>query len=146
MNIRLATIADKEPILQLLDEMSVMFHASDVPSQIGGPVFEEIIEREDTKIFVAEDKGKLIGLATLYMLPNIRHGWHRGHIEDFFVTEKYRGKGIGTQLFAAIKVFCHKQGLRVIKLDSEKNLVAAHAFYEKNGGRYTENMFRFDIT
>lgn len=145
MKIRIATLSDKTQVLALFDEFSALFHAKDVPSQVGRNVYDEVVQRNDTKIFVAEDNGTLVGLATLYLLPNIRHGWHRGHIEDFFTTSSYRGKGVGTQIFSAIKEYCRNHNIRVIKLDSEKSLTASHAFYEKNGGKYTENMFRFDL-
>jgi len=145
MRVRLATPADKNLVLRLFDEFSILFHAKDLPSLVGGDIFDEIIKRDDTKIFVAEDKGKLVGLATFYLLPNIRHGWHRGHVEDFFTTATYRGKGVGTQIFTAIKDYCHRNNIKVIKLDSEKDLLASHKFYEKNGGKYTEKMFRFDL-
>jgi GNAT superfamily N-acetyltransferase len=108
-------------------------------------MFDEIIFRNDTKIFVAEEGDKLMGLATLYILPNIRHGWHRGHIEDFFVSEGVRSNGIGTQIFITVKKFCHDNLIRVIKLDSANDLTKAHKFYMKNGGKQTEKMFRFDI-
>lgn len=80
-----------------------------------------------------------------YILPNIRHGWHRGHIEDFFTTASYRGKGVGTQIFTAIKDYCRNNTITVIKLDSEKDLLNSHKFYEKNGGTFTKKMFRFDL-
>lgn len=145
MKVRFATASDKQQILALFDEFSLLFHAKDVPSQVGGAIFDEIIHRDDTKIFVAEEKGKVVGLATFYLLPNIRHGWHRGHIEDFFVTNPYRGKGVGSQIFSALKEYCRNHAIKVIKLDSEKDLVNAHVFYEKNGGKFTEKMFRFDL-
>ena len=86
-----------------------------------------------------------VGLATFYLLPNIRHNWHRGHIEDFIVNKKLRGTGIGSKLIGAIKDFCKENNIRVFKLDSANELVDAHNFYRKNGGRQTEQMFRFDI-
>lgn len=145
MSVRLATASDKQQVLTLFDELSLLFRAKDIPSEVGGDIFDEIVQRVDTKIFVAEDNGRLIGLVTLYLLPNIRHGWHRGHIEDFFTTAVYRRRGIGTKLFAVVKEYCRKHNIKVIKLDSEKNLLNAHAFYEKNGGVFTEKMFRFDL-
>ena len=145
MEIRLASLSDKQQVLALFDEFSVLFHAKDIPSQVGGDIFDEIIKRQDTKIFVAVDKNKVVGLATFYLLPNIRHGWHRGHVEDFFTTATYRGKGVGTQIFNTIKDYCKKTHIKVIKLDSEKTNLSAHAFYEENGGRFTEKMFRFDL-
>lgn len=145
MRVRLATPDDKKQILSLLDEFSKFFRSNDIPSQVGKEMFDEVIKRKDTKIFVAENKGKLIGLATFYILPNIRHGYYRGHIEDFITTELYRGQGVGTKIFSAIKLYCLKNKIKVIKVDSEKNLISSHKFYERNGGRHTENMFRFDL-
>ncbi len=99
MNIRLATLEDKSQVLNLFDEFSLLFYAKEIPSKVGRNIFDEILKRNDTKIFVADDEGKLVGLATFYLIPNIRHGWHRGHIEDFFTTSSYIGKGVGTLIF-----------------------------------------------
>lgn len=145
MTIREATPQDKDQVLALFDEFSAMFHSEDKPSQVGGAIFDEIMGRSDTMIFVAEENNTLLGLVTFYLLPNVRHGWHRGHIEDFFVTSATRGKGVGTLLFAAVKDYCRKNNIRVVKLDSGSELTAAHKFYEKNGGKTSERFFRFDI-
>lgn len=145
MTIRIATAHDKDKILKLFDEFSCLLKAKDVPSEKGSSIFDEIVSRNDMKIFIAEEDEQVLGLTTLYLLPNIRHGWHRGHIEDFFVTANNRGKGVGTQLFNGVKEYCSNNGVKVIKLDSGNELTNAHKFYEKNGGQTTERFFRFDL-
>lgn len=152
MNIRFATNKDKVAVLKLLDELGKEvnkrrgYSPHNVEAQkLGGPIFDEIISRKDALIFVAEENGKLVGLVTFYLLPNMRHGYHRGHIEDFVVSKADRGKGIGSRLFDAIKKYCKEKNIKVIKLDSGIDLTDAHRFYEKNGGKFTEKMFRFDI-
>lgn len=152
MNIRLATKSDKDNILKLMDELGEEvnkvrgYNPHNVEAQkVGGPIFDKIISRKDTLIFVAEENRTLLGLITFYLLPNIRHGWYRGHIEDVVVNKSTRGKGIGSQLFNAVKKYCKENGIKVIKLDSGVDLTDAHRFYEKNGGKFTEKMFRFDI-
>lgn len=145
MIIRVAVPKDKDQVLKLFDEFSAMFNSKDIPSQVGGKIFDEIVVRNDTRIFVAEENGQLLGLVTFYLLPNIRHGWHRGHIEDFFVTSSSRGSGVGTQLFSFIKDYCKENNIKVIKLDSGNELTSAHKFYEKNGGETTERFFRINI-
>lgn len=145
MNIRLATPQDKGQVLRLFDEFSDMSHAEEKPSEVGGAIFDEIMSRKDTMIFVAEENNELQGLVTFYLLPNVRHGWHRGHIEDFFVTSNARHGGIGTQLFNYIKEYCKANNIKVIKLDSGNELLNAHKFYEKNGGKTSERFFRFDL-
>lgn len=145
MQVQFATQDDKAQALQLFDEFSAFLKADAVPSEVGGAMFDEVVRREDTKIFVVKDDGKIIGLATFYLLPNIRHGWKRGHIEDFFVTLSKHRFGVGIFLLNAIKDYCRENDIKVIKLDSGNELTSAHAFYEKNGGKSTERFFRFDI-
>jgi putative acetyltransferase len=145
MHTRLATPADKDQILALFDDFSEMLNATDSPSQIGGPILDEILARPDTHVFVAEEECRLLGLVTFFLLPNIRHGFHRGHIEDFFVSAAARRKGVATALFQAVTDYCRANAITVIKLDSGNELAAAHAFYQSVGGRSTERFFRFDL-
>jgi GNAT superfamily N-acetyltransferase len=155
MNIRLATIKDKKAVLSLLDEL-----INEVNKRSGKPaifteakeireerekIYEELIARQDVKIFVAQEGSDLLGMADLFILPLMRRGYYQGHIEDFVVTEKIRGKGIGTEILNAIKEYCKKNNIPVIKLTSSFELEAAHKFYEKNGAKHTEKMFRFDL-
>ena len=152
MRIRLATTSDKTQVLLLLDELGEEINVklsnssrNTEAKKLGGPLFEEIVRRNDTMIFVAEENRKIVGLISLYLLPNMRHGYQRGHIEDIVVARDRRRKGIGTRLIEAVKNYCRKNGIRVIKLDSASALTDAHRFYEKMGGKFTEKMFRFDL-
>lgn len=144
IKIRLAALSDKDQVLQLLSGFQSMFTGKGVKKN-ASKIFSEVVTRNDTHIFVAESNGKLLGLMTLYLLPNIRHGWHRGHIEDFFVAENARKLGVGSQLFNAVKKYCRENDVHVIKLDSGNELTGAHKFYEKHGGKTTERFFRFDL-
>ena len=152
MKVRFARSEDRKQVLELLDEFGIVINkkisysrGNTEAQKVGGPIFNEIIKRKDTMIFLAVEKGNIIGLATFYLLPNIRHGWNRGHVEDFIVSEKMRRKGTGSKLMKSIKIYCRKNKIKVIKLDTALELKEAHRFYEKNGGKYTEKMYRFDI-
>ncbi|MGH7204107.1 MAG: GNAT family N-acetyltransferase [Candidatus Levyibacteriota bacterium] len=152
MKIRLAQPVDKESVLKLLDEIGeennkkVGYSPHNTEAQkVGGPIYEEILSRKDTMIFVAEEDTEIVGVVTFYILPNIRHGSHRGHIEDCVVSKKVRGKGIGSKLFDAVKEYCKQQNIKVFKLDSSNELIETHRFYEKNGGKQAEKMFRFAV-
>ncbi|MFA5178481.1 MAG: GNAT family N-acetyltransferase [Candidatus Paceibacterota bacterium] len=151
MEIRFAKIKDEKSVLKLLDELGIElnekvgYSTRNIEAQEkGGPIFQEIINRKDMRIFVALENQEMVGLVTFYILPNIRHGIYRGHIEDFIVTKNKRGQGIGTKLFNAVKDFCKTNNIKVIKLDTNNNL-EAHSFYLKNGGEQTEIMYRFNI-
>lgn len=152
MTIRFATEKDKVQVLALMDELGEEInlrrgyspHNAEA-SKVGGKLFDEVVSRSDTMIFVAEDNGKLVGLLTFYLLPNLRHGFYGGHVEDVVVSKTHRRKGVGTELFQALKTYCKANNVSVIKLDSGLELADAHKFYEKLGGTFTEKMFRYDL-
>ena len=150
--IRLARTDDEAEVLKLLDVLgdSLNKNRGFSPSNLeavnkGGPVFRNVVGRKDTMIFVYEDNGRIVGLITFYVLPSIRHGNYRGHIEDVVVDTSQRRKGIASQLMEAVKKYCKTNGIKVIKLDSGNELNEAHNFYIRNGGKQTEQMFRFDL-
>jgi GNAT superfamily N-acetyltransferase len=155
MNIRLAKLKDKKAVLSLLDELiKEVNRTSGKPAVLTEEhelrekrekIYEELINRQDVKIFVAQEGANLLGMADLFIVPIMRRGYYQGHIEDFVVTEMIRGKGIGTAILHAIKEYCIKNNIQVIKLTSAFELEPAHKFYEKQGGKHTEKMFRFDL-
>lgn len=151
MQIRFAQKKDREAVLNLLDEL-----INDVSCKSGKPAYTfgrekqealyvQVIKRDDIKIFLAEENGKIIGMVNLFINPIMRRGCYMGHIEDFVVAESVRGKGIGTKLMTEVKKYCKENDINVIKLTSSMPLTDAHRFYEKNGGKFTEKMFRFEL-
>lgn len=152
MKVRLARLKDKEDVLRILKELGEEINKKEGYSphnieveDVGGPTFEEIIRDNRKRIFVATKKNKIVGLATFYLLPTIRHGCDRGHIEDFVVTRKERGRGVGSKLLRAIKEYCRENGIKVIKLGTGITFLEAQQFYEKQGGISREKLYRFDL-
>ncbi len=151
MNIRLAEQEDKENVLAILDEL-----IAEVNKKMGSSkkhrgnekryaMYDEVIKRDDIKIFIAEENNTVVGLGELHIVPILRRGYHQGVIENFVVAESMRGKGIGSALIQEIINYCKKNNISVIKVNSGIELAEAHAFYEKHGGKFTEKLFRFEI-
>lgn len=152
MNIRLATIKDRDAVLSLLDELLCAVNTNKISNSKGtetqkkrNKIYESLLNRPDVKIFVAEENSHILGVADLFILPLIRRGYNQGHIEDLVVKANSRGKGIGTTLINTIINYSRQNGIKVIKLTSGLELTDAHRFYEKNGGKFTEKMYRFEI-
>lgn len=152
MQVKIAKATDKIPVLNLLNELETEIRIKERPlskkisvSKVGDKLFDQIIHKKDLKIFLAIDKNKIVGVTTFHLLPSIRHGRFDGHIGDFVVTKKLRGKGIGSLLLNEIKKYCKKNGIKVIKLESGNPLTKAHHFYEMHGGVSRSKMFRFDL-
>ena len=150
MIIRFAAKKDKKQVLQLIAELmnnaykmtgKPLISTKDLPQDI----FEKLVKRGDVKIFVAEENDKLVGLATLYIIPIMRRTKPRGELEELVVTEDKRGQGIGRKLFEKVLQFCKENNVYSLKLSSYLELTKAHSFYEKLGGKTIERTFRFDI-
>jgi GNAT superfamily N-acetyltransferase len=151
MKIRFAQQKDKENVLALLDEL-----ITEANKRMGSPnihsgdenrysLYEDILKRDDIKIFVAEENEKLVGVAEFFIVPHLIRGYYQGVIETFVITHKMRGKGMGSALIKEIFNFCKKNNIPVIKVSSGIELTDAHKFYEKHGGRFTEKLFRIDL-
>lgn len=152
MKIRFAKRKDRTQTLRLFDELGEAINELEgySPSntetyKFGGPVFDEILSTDYIKIILAEENSQIVATAVFHILPNIRHGTKRAHIEYFVVTKNMRNKEIGTKLMTAIKDYCRKSEIATIILGSGLKLKRAHKFYRKNGFAYREKLFRFDF-
>ncbi len=102
-------------------------------------------EKPVWKAFVAECEGKIEGFALYYVRYSTWKGC-RLYLEDFIVTEKMRGKGLGKLLFEAI--------LGEAKLNNYKGVVwqvldwnqPAISFYNKYNSNYEEGWINASLS
>ncbi len=132
MIIRKAVISDKRQLLNLFNEFDEYFTIHHLFSEkflpftkykdknkIFNEVVEDYIQKPEYYLFVAENNKELVG----YICGSIKNIDCRvldkeGSIEDWFVKEEWREKGVGKQLYdQLIDVFqkenCTHLGLRV---------------------------------
>ena len=102
VNIRTAIEKDCPPILELIHELALYEKA---PQEVT-VTLQEFVDagfgaNPVWKAFVAESEGKIIGFALYY----IRYSTWKGcrlYLEDFIVTEEFRGQGVGKLLFETV--------------------------------------------
>lgn len=85
-------------------------------------------------VFVFEDDHKLLA----YISGEIRTNNEKivspiGYIDDWFVSRKYRGKKIGTQLYNQMIKFFREQGVKIIMLEVFNQNKTSYRLYEKMG-------------
>jgi GNAT superfamily N-acetyltransferase len=102
MNIRIAIKQDCQRLLELVNELAVFEKAPEEVTVTLAEMEEAGFgENPVWKAFVAEIDGLIVGFALYY----IRYSTWKGcrlYLEDFLVTENYRGKGIGKLLFDTV--------------------------------------------
>ena len=132
-SIRKAKKSDAPAILSLVRELAV-FEREPHAVILDKKTIEEhgFGERPLFDCFVAEVAGEVVGIALFYP----RYSTWKGptlHLEDLIVTEKMKGKGIGTQLYNAFLEYADKTGVERVEwavLDWNRPAVA---FYQKSG-------------
>ena len=95
--------------------------------------------------FVAKDGDKPIGRAYLYILHNDLHPEPFGFLEDVFVEEAFRSRGIGRQLVEAVIAEAKNQDCYKLICTARISKPEVHTFYEKFGFRKWGSEFRMDF-
>ena len=133
--IRKGKKTDASEILSLIKELAVFER---VPNAV-------IINRESIekfgfgknplfKCFVAQQGKKIVGVALFYQ----RYSTWKGptlHLEDLIVTEKMKGKGIGSKLYKAFLKYADELGVERVEWTVLDWNLAAIDFYQKSGAK-----------
>jgi len=93
----------------------------------------------------AEDGGKVLGRASLYLIYNDLQPEPYGLLEDVFVEEAARGKGLGTALTKMVVDEAKTQGCTRLIANSRYTRPEVHKMYEKIGFRDYGKEFRMDF-
>ncbi|MET4081871.1 GNAT superfamily N-acetyltransferase [Pedobacter sp. UYP30] len=102
LNIRKATAEDCEAMLTLIHELALYERApEEVTVNLAHFRDAGFGKHKTWDAFIAEVDGKAVGFALYYTRYSTWKGC-RLYLEDFIVTEDYRGKGIGKLLFEKV--------------------------------------------
>ena len=130
--IRLMTIDDKEEVINMME----VFYNSDAVLTNGS---KEIFENDFSNCvndspflqgFIFEVDKKIIGYAMIAKTFSTEYGLPCVFVEDLYLKEQYRKKGIGSSFFKYIE---EKYPNTIFKLEVEKDNFKAQNMYKKNG-------------
>lgn len=135
--IRNANHQDLASIIQLLADDPLGSKREDCsmpPNAAYQKAWEIIHNHNHTEIFVAEDEGRIIGVAQIdYLYYLTYQGGCRAQIEGVRVHHAYRSQGIGKQLFQFLIEKAKQHGCHLVQLTTDKSRPNALKFYENLG-------------
>ena len=156
-HIRPATLKDYVGLSEVFREADLL-HSAALPGlfrPMPGPArsrdyVAEIIDSENSVVFVAEQDGKLIGAvhAEVREAPVIPMVTPRRFavIDTLVVTKPCRRKGVGTALAGECRRWARAEGHQPDRIDDLRVQQAALAFYQKLGFRTASRRLRKSLT
>ena len=139
--IRQATIHDLHRLIPIFDDYRAYFKQERNPAKVESFLFERFEHRESV-LFIAEDRDEIVGFAHLYPTfssLSLQRVWI---LNDFFIMEHVRNRGIGKRLFREVEKFAAFTKAKGIELSVEHTNTKAREFWEKRGFQNNEE-FRY---
>jgi GNAT superfamily N-acetyltransferase len=83
--------------------------------------------------WVAWDADSPVGYLLAVFVFSLENGGLTAEIDEFFVLESHRGRGIGAHLLATCERYLNEAGCTNVALQLARNNDAAREFYRRNG-------------
>lgn len=131
MRIRPARAQDAPHVVRLMRQLEAFTHGKVGPGVEGR--FKFMLTLTHYNVCVAEEDNQVIGLITASVRPTLWHAGPVALIDELIVDEAARGRGVGKALIDAIVTWARKRGASEIEVSTEKDNVAAQAFYLRHG-------------
>ena len=107
----------------------------DTPDEVIRRNAASMSQLENCGLFIAENSGKAIGVATVSLEFGIEFGWS-AEMGDLYVLPEWRGKGVSRLLVSAIENFLTERGATTYQITLTPYAQGAHdlkAFYDRLG-------------
>ena len=96
-------------------------------------LFEEFISDENLgKSYLILVDNEIVGYTIITYVFSFEYKGKIAFIDEIYIKETYRGKGIGSEIIKFIKNECHKLKLKLIYLEVENHNLKAQKLYIAN--------------
>jgi GNAT superfamily N-acetyltransferase len=132
LTIRPAVGDDAPALARMLDQLGYPSDASEIPARL-----ERMRERAGTTVFVAEQRGKPVGVVTVHLFPSLHTSEPVAWLTALVVDETVRGSGVGSALVKRAEEWASRHGARRLALTSHLRRKEAHEFYKRRQYEHT---------
>ncbi len=129
--IRPASREDVRAMTRLLQELFAVETEFEFDEQKQRCGLEMLLDSPNAGIWVADRRGRVVGMVTVQLVVSTAEGARSGWIEDMVVSSAYRRRGLGKALLKSAVNWAHERGAARIQLLADSRNVPALIFYRK---------------
>ncbi len=132
--VRLAGPAQEGEVLKLWARLMEDYGKKAKPKVLEESYRYAVDHPEQVKVFVALEKGKVIGTVSLHLghFSTWNNNWY-GHVEDLIVDPEERGRGVAVSLLRHVMEAAREEKLSRLELHTLTENRVARDIYEKLG-------------
>ena len=135
--IRPASGGDLPAMTRLLQELFAVETEFIVDAEKQRTGLQMLLDSARAGIWVAERRGRIVGMVTVQLMISTAEGGLSGLLEDLVVSSAYRHRGLGKALLSAAVKWSRDQGATRIQLLADGRNVPAIIFYRKQDWKQT---------
>jgi ribosomal protein S18 acetylase RimI-like enzyme len=141
LEVREATAEDVEAVYSLASELAAALGDSTPRFEDVRARLLELLEEPRSRVLMAEDEdGAVVGVASLWIKPDLAHGDTVVEVPMLVVTEGSRGEGVGKALMEGVRRIAAESGANLIEVVAATHNVAAREFYRTLGFVETDHI------
>ena len=144
--IRRAPKGDSAGFLALMTRFARFVHMTPPDAAARRRILRDVFSRKRINLLVALVGTKHVGYALYYYTYSSFLGRPTLYLEDLFVLEEFRSKGVGNALFRACAKEAVRQGCRRMEWSVLKWNRGAILYYEKLGAKRLEELLYYRLT
>lgn len=132
----------KEKVAALFMQQISMQHGEDSYRLVRSGIEQVLEDDTHSKILVAEESGAVMGMALLNIGISLRTGGKYVWLNELYVHNEHRNKGIGRKMLLHIIYWAENEGIKTIELETgvsnavTKHLYNSLGFYDVVSKRY----------
>jgi GNAT superfamily N-acetyltransferase len=133
LKIRFARSRDFDRLLRLVAAY-YRFDSIAFDTRVTGRAVRRLLRDKSLgRAWVIDSGHELAGYAIVTYNYDLEFGGIEAIMTDLFIAQRYRRKGLGARMIAAVRDFCRLEGIGALELQVSRRNDAAQAFYRALG-------------
>ncbi len=128
-----ATRADTDMLVRLMEEYYQFDHLPWDEAGARTALQGLMCDQHAGRVWLISADEEIVGYVALTLGYSLEYKGRDAFVDEIYLREGYRGRGLGQQALAAVFETCQALGVRAVHLEVARNNTAAQALYRKLG-------------